>query len=302
MPDASTPHRCGMIAVIGRPNVGKSTLVNALVGEHLSIVSPKPQTTRHRILGVVQREAAQLLLVDTPGLHRVRGKSPLNRTLNRTAQQAVDGVDAALVMVDATRITDEDRDALGIVASSALPAVLVVNKVDKIKRKDRLFPILAALGEAAEWHAVVPISATRGTNLEALEQELIALLPEAPPAYAADQYTDRSTNFLIAERVREQAMVLLQEEVPYGITVEVDRTEEVGGRLIVHVSIVVERDSQKGIVIGNGGAMLKRIGSRARKSLMALLGRSIHLELWVKVRDGWSADERALRQLGLDEG
>jgi GTP-binding protein Era len=291
-----------VIAVIGRPNVGKSTLVNALVGEHLSIVSPKPQTTRHRILGVVQREGSQLLLVDTPGLHRGGKGSALNRTLNRTAQQSVDGVDAVLVMVDATRLTGEDRDAIALIAELGAPAILAVNKVDKIKQKDRLLPMLAELSESASWHAVVPISATRGTNVEALEAELTAVMPEAPAVFPSDQFTDRSTNFLIAERVREQAMLLLQEEVPYGVMVEVERAEEVEGRLRVHVNIVVERDSQKGIVIGSGGEMLKRIGSRARKSLNTLLGRSVHLELWVKVRDGWSADERALRQLGVDEG
>jgi len=301
MADPEVEHRCGMIAVLGRPNVGKSTLVNSLVGEHLSIVSPKPQTTRHRILGVVQREHAQLLLVDTPGLHRARGRGALNRVLNRTAQQAVEGIDAILVMVDATRITEEDRDVVALIAASDAPAVLAVNKVDKIKRKDALLPVLRMLGELAPWRAVVPVSVTRGTNVAELEAELTRLLPVAPPAYPADQFTDRSTNFLIAERVREQAMMLLQAEVPYGVTVEVERTEEEGKRLIVHASIVVERDSQKGIVIGNGGEMLKRIGTRARKSLIALLGRPIHLQLWVKVRDGWSADERALQQLGYDD-
>jgi GTPase len=301
MSEPAIPHRCGVIAVIGRPNVGKSTLVNALVGEHLSIVSPKPQTTRHRILGIAQRPDAQLLLVDTPGLHRSERGSALNRTLNRTARQSVDGVDAVLVMIDASRVIDEDRDVIALVAGLDAPAVLAVNKVDKIKQKERLLPLLAELSEAGSWHAVVPISATRSTNVDALEAELTALMPEAAPAYPTDELTDRSTNFLIAERVREQAMLLLQEEVPYGIMVEVERSEKVEGRLRVHVNLVVERDSQKGIVIGRGGEMLKRIGSRARKSLNDLLGGSVHLELWVKVRDGWSADERALRQLGLDE-
>lgn len=294
-------HRCGTVAVLGRPNVGKSTLVNALVGERLSIVSPKPQTTRHRILGVVQREHAQLMLVDTPGLHRDRSGRAMNRVMNRTANQALEGVEAVLVLVDATRVVDEDRDVIALASGSGVPALLALNKIDRVRPKEGLLPLLAELGATADWRAVVPVSALKGDGLPALEAELTALMPEGPPAWPGDSYTDRSTNFLIGERIREQAMLLLQDELPYALTVEVQRVADEAGRLVINADLVVERESHKGMVIGKGGAMLERIGSRARKGIAGMLGTKVHLELWVKVREGWSADERALRQLGVDE-
>ena len=300
-PGPSTPHRCGLVALVGRPNVGKSTLLNRLVGEKVSIVSRKPQTTRHRILGIHSRPGVQLVYVDTPGLHR-RREAAINRCLNRAAESALADVDIVVLVVDATRWTEDDDLALERLGSVSAPVVLALNKVDRIRRKDDLLPLLDGLARRYPFAAVVPLSATRGTNVDALEQELLQRLPESPPLYETDRSTDRSERFRAAELFREQLMAGLGEELPYATAVEVERWEREGRLLRLAVVVWVEREGQKAIVIGAGGRRLKSIAASARREMERLFGGRVYLESWVKVKSGWSDDQRALRSLGYDEG
>lgn len=296
----TAPPRSGFIALVGRPNVGKSTLLNALLGQKVSIVTRKPQTTRHRIIGVHNRPDAQLVYVDTPGLHR-REVTAMNRYLNQTAGQALADVDAVVFVVDAGRWTEEDDLVLERLRAQALPVVLAVNKVDRVRDKNRLLPLLERLNRAYAFHAVVPVSATRRDNLEALEEELVALTPEGPALFPEDQLTDRSERFMAAELVREQLMKSLGDELPYATTVEIEAFEEEGRLRRVAAVVWVERSGQKKIVIGQGGDGLKRVGSAARREMERLFDARVYLKLWVKVRAGWSDDERALRSLGYAE-
>ncbi len=295
----ASPYRAGLIAVLGRPNVGKSTLVNALVGERLSIVSPRPQTTRHRILGIHTTEVAQFIYVDTPGLHRERSGA-LHRYLNRSARNALTGVHGALLVIEAGRWRDEDEDVWKAITDAQVPAVLVVNKIDLVKDKSSLLPFLAETTRERAFEGVYLVEAKRGKGLAELEAHLLRLLPESEPLYATDEYTDRSLRFLAAERVREQLMRQLGDELPYATTVEIENLEE-GDMLRIAAVIWVERAGQKGIVIGAGGARLKEIGSRARFDMEKLFGQKVFLKLWCKVREGWSDDEAALRGLGYSE-
>lgn len=295
----STSFRAGMIAVLGRPNVGKSTLVNALVGERLSIVSPRPQTTRHRILGIHSTPAAQFVYVDTPGLHRERSGA-LHRYLNRAARNALTGVHAALLVVEAGRWRDEDNDVWEAIRDSAVPALLVLNKIDLVKDKSSLLPYIADVTRTRAFDGVFMVEARRGKGLVELESHLLGLLPVSAPLYADDEYTDRSLRFLAAERIREQLMRQLGDELPYATTVEIEKIEE-GDMLRIAAVIWVERPGQKGIVIGAGGARLKEIGSRARVDMEKLFGQKVFLQLWCKVREGWSDDEAALRGLGYTD-
>jgi GTPase len=291
--------RAGMIAVLGRPNVGKSTLVNALVGERLSIVSPRPQTTRHRILGIHSTEAVQFVYVDTPGLHRERSGA-MHRYLNRAARNALTGVQAALLVIEAGRWRDEDEDVWKAISGAGVPALLVVNKIDLVKDKSSLLPFVAEITRERSFDGVFLVEARRGKGLAELETHLARLLPESAPLYAEDEYTDRSIRFLAAERVREQLMRQLGDELPYATTVEIEMLEE-GEMLRIAAVIWVERPGQKGIVIGAGGARLKEIGSRARHDMEKLFGQKVFLKLWCKVREGWSDDEAALRGLGYTD-
>ncbi|HRQ65566.1 MAG TPA: GTPase Era [Xanthomonadaceae bacterium] len=293
------PFRAGMIAVLGRPNVGKSTLVNALVGERLSIVSPRPQTTRHRILGIHSTQSAQFVYVDTPGLHRDRSGA-MHRYLNRAARNALTGVQAALLVIEAGRWRDEDEDAWKAISDAGVPVLLVVNKVDLVKDKTSLLPFVAEITRERAFEGVFLVEARRGKGLAELESHLVRLLPESAPLYAEDEYTDRSIRFLAAERVREQLMRQLGDELPYATTVEIEKLEE-GDLLRIAAVIWVERPGQKGIVIGAGGARLKEIGSRARLDMEKLFGQKVFLQLWCKVREGWSDDEAALRGLGYTD-
>jgi GTP-binding protein Era len=292
--------RSGFVALAGRPNVGKSTLLNALVGQKISIVTPRPQTTRHRLIGLLQRPDAQIAFVDTPGLH-LGQKRALNRAMNRTAAAALGDADVALLVLEALKWTPEDDLALTRVRDSGRVAIAVVNKVDRVRPRERLLPYLAELGRRHEFQAIVPISARSGANLDDLQRVIVAALPVGEALFPADQITDRTANFRIAETIREKLTLELVEELPYGIAVEVEQIEVLpDGRQEVSAVIWVDRSGHKPIVIGADGSRLKRIGRAARLELNRLLGGRFHLTLWVKVREDWADDARALRQLGLE--
>ena len=292
--------RAGTVAVLGRPNVGKSTLVNALVGAKVSIVSPRPQTTRHRLLGIATFDAGQLLLVDTPGIHREQ-KRAMNRMMNRAARGAVEGVDAAALVIEAGRWTDEDGLAYAALHEAGVPVVLVVNKVDKLADKTALLPFIAQITREREFASVHPVSAMKAKGLDALVAELVRLMPESEPVYGEDEITDRSERFLAGELVREQLMLRLGEELPYSTTVEIERFEEDGELLRIAAVVWVEREGQKPIVIGKGGERLKAISTGARIGMEKLFGRKVFLETWCRVREGWSDDEAALRRFGYSD-
>jgi GTP-binding protein Era len=297
---SAVTHRCGFAALIGRPNVGKSTLLNALTGHKISIVSPKPQTTRHRVLGLVNLPEAQIAFVDTPGLHRQEGRA-LNRAMNRAAAAAALDADVIVYMVEALRFGDEDELALQRAREANRPIVAVVNKVDTVKPRDKLLPFLAQLAQRHAFADIVPVSALEPRDARRLAEVIAKQLPESPPLFPADQLTDRGESFRIAEIIREKLMAELNEEVPYGIAVEVEGTgEEADGQLVVSAVIWVDRAGQKPIVIGARGEKLKRVGSAARRELNELLGRRLHLNLWVKVREDWADNAQALRQLGME--
>jgi GTP-binding protein Era len=291
------PYRCGTIAIIGRPNVGKSTLMNALIGQKISITSPKPQTTRHRIHGILTLDNAQLVFVDTPGVH-INGAKALNRMMNRTASSALEGVDVVMMLVEAGRFTDEDARVAELVAQVEVPVLLVINKVDRIQPREKLFPYLAELGKNVKFTQSMPLSAYDKKHAALLIKELTKLLPEGDAMFDEDMVTDASSRFLAAEMIREKLMRKLNEELPYGLTVEIEKYEITPDRVLVNALILVEREGQKRIVIGENGSMLKAVGTEARHDLMKMLDMKVHMELWVKVKDNWSDDERALASLG----
>jgi len=292
------PHRCGTVAIVGRPNVGKSTLLNALVGQKLSITSSKPQTTRHQVTGVLTQPDAQFVFVDTPGF-QTRHANALTRTMNRAVRGALDAVDVVVLVVEAGRLDDADRAVVRLLPRR-VPVVLVVNKADRLPHPERMLPFLKAAGEAFDFAAIVPVSASKGRRLGELLATLAPLLPEQPPMFEADTLTDRSERFLAAELVREKLFRQLGEEVPYGSTVTIERFEEEGRLRRIHAAIVVEKDNHKAIVIGREGAKLKAIATAARRDMEKLFGGKVFLELWVKVRRGWTEDEAVLRRLGID--
>jgi GTP-binding protein Era len=293
------PFRSGFAALVGRPNVGKSTLLNALVGEKVSIVTPRPQTTRHRILGVSTAPGAQIAFLDTPGLH-VKASRALNRAMNRTATAALAEADLAVLVVEALKWTGEDELTLGRIARAAHPAIAAVNKVDQVRPRARLLPYLAELAARHPFLAVVPVSALKSDNIGDLRDTIAAHLPISPPLFPADELTDRGMGFRIAELIREKLTLELNQEVPYGIAVEVERLLEEDGQLTADAAIWVDRPGQKPIVIGARGERLKRVGRSARLALNGLLGRRLHLNLWVKVRQNWADNARALRELGVE--
>lgn len=299
--DPSQPaHRYGRVALIGRPNVGKSTLLNAFLGTKLSIVTPKPQTTRHRILGIATQPQAQIVFIDTPGLHQ-GGKRALNRQLNRIARQVPDEANVLVHVIDGVRWRDEDEDVWKLVAAQPAPCLLVINKVDKLADKKSLLPFAAQITRERAYASVHFVAARRGDGVSALFDELVELLPVAPAEYGADEFTDRSERFLVAELIREQVMLQLAAELPYSTAVEIERFQDDPDITRIGAVIWVERDSQKGIVIGAGGAQLKKIGSSARRSMEKVLARHVFLELWVRVRESWSDDANSLRQFGYSE-
>jgi len=296
---ASSDFHSGFAALVGRPNVGKSTLLNALVGEKLSIVTPRPQTTRHRILGVVTLPQAQIAFVDTPGLHAKAARA-LNKAMNRTATAALEDADLVVLVVEALRWTAEDDLALARIVRADRPAIAAVNKIDRVRPRERLLPYLGELGTRHPFLAIVPVSALRADNIADLRDTIAAHLPRGPVLFPQGELTDRSVSFRIAETIREKLTLELNQEVPYGIAVEVERLTEEDGVLTVDAAIWVDREGQKPIVIGARGERLKRVGRAARLALNEMLGRRLHLNLWVKVRENWADNARALRELGVE--
>ena len=293
-------YRCGTVAIVGRPNVGKSTLLNALVGQKLSITSSKPQTTRYRVTGVLTRPEVQYVFVDTPGF-QTQHAGALNRVMNRSVRTALTGVDVVLLVIEAGRIEEADRAVIRLLPQE-VPVVLAVNKADRLGQPERMLPFLRTAAGAFDFAAIVPVSASKGRRLGELLATLAPLLPEQPPLFEADTLTDRSERFLAAELVREKLFRLLGEEVPYGSTVTIESFQEEGRLRRIHAAIVVAKDNHKAIVIGKGGEKLKAIATAARRDMEKLFGGKVFLELWVKVRRGWNEDEGALRRLGIDHG
>jgi GTP-binding protein Era len=300
-PSTSAPdHRAGFASLIGRPNVGKSTLFNRLLGQKLAIVSPKPQTTRNRIRGIRTRPAGQIIYVDTPGLHPPRGK--LGRFLASTVAQALQEVDVVILVADATAPVDAStEEAFQALRSVTAPVVLALNKVDLVPAKTKLLPRLEAYAARYPFRALVPISAKNGTGVDRLEAEALGLLPVGPALYPVDTVTDQPETFFVAETIREKLFLAMRQEVPYACAVRVEEVVERGldAPLYIRGEIFVERPSQKGIVIGEGGAMLKRVGQAARRELEAFFGVRVFLDLRVRVRRDWRQDDRALRELGF---
>jgi GTP-binding protein Era len=288
-----------MVAVIGRPNVGKSTLINAVMDRKVSIVTAKPQTTRHRILAVHTAADAQIIFVDTPGLHRQAGKA-MNRFMNRTAANALADADLVLFVSDATRWTIEDEDVLKRLKSCNAPVVALLNKVDKVQPKEKLLEVLSTMADRHEFAEIVPISAKKRDNLQQLMALIPGYLPASPPLFPPDMHTDRSAEFHAAEVIREKLTELLHQELPYGLSVQVERYVTEARGVVINAIIWVERDSQKGIVVGKGGAVLKKVGRTARLEIAEQLGLPVHLELWVKVKANWADNEKDLLSLGYD--
>ncbi len=300
MSENPTPFHCGYAAIIGRPNVGKSTLLNRILGQKIAITSPRPQTTRHKILGIKTEATGQAIYVDTPGIHR-GGKRAINRYMNKAARSTVAEVNVVVLVVDATRWTDEDESILQGLAAQEAPVIVAVNKVDMLADKEALLPYIKTLAEKFNFAAIVPLSARKGDNVDRLEAEVLSRLPEGEALFPEDQVTDRSQRFIAAELIREKLMRRLGEELPYAITVEIEKFAVEGGLFRIHAVIWVEKDSQKAIVIGKGGSMLKEIGQHAREDMEKIFDAKVFLETWVRVKEGWSEDERLLRKLGYDD-
>lgn len=292
--------RCGYVAIVGRPNVGKSTLLNHILGQKVSITSRKPQTTRHQLLGIKTEDEHQIIFVDTPGLHKLESKA-INRYMNRAASSAIRDVDVIVMVVDRTAWTEEDEMVLQRVIEAGVPTVLAVNKVDLLEDKSRLLPHLKELEKKADLVAIMPMSALAHHNVAELETEVLRHLPEAAHFFPEDQITDRSQRFLAAEIVREKIMRQLGDELPYAVTVEIEEFKSDGAVLHISAVIFVERKGQKKILIGEGGSRLRSIGTDARRDMEPLFDSKIMLRLWIKVKSGWSDDERALRSLGYDD-
>lgn len=291
-------YRAGHVAIVGRPNVGKSTLLNRLVGSEISITSAKAQTTRHRIIGIVTLAEAQIAFVDTPGF-QTRYGGALNRRLNRVVQRSLAGVDAVIFMVEALRYGARDRRVLALI-SSDLPVLLAINKLDTVAEKDALLPFIAQLSTERDFAEVVPLSAAHGTQVEVLLDAVAKRLPEGPKLYAEHQITDRSERFLAAELIREKLFRLLGEEVPYSAAVVIDSFSEEQSLRRIHATIVVDKPGQKAIIIGKQGEKMKALATAARKDMKRLFGSKVFLEVWVKVKPGWSENERLLSEFGYE--
>jgi len=294
----SEPFHTGFIAIVGRPNVGKSTLMNRLVGVKVSIVSNKAQTTRHRVSGILTDAHAQFVFVDTPGF-QTRHLNALNRTMNRTVTQSLADVDLVFFVIEADRFGDEDAQVLALLPKDA-KVILVINKVDTLADKARLLPFIEACAGRFSFAEIVPLSAEKGQNVDRLLEVARGYLPEGEPMFSADDITDRSERFLAAEFLREKLFRLLGDELPYGMTVEIERFESEGNLRRIYAAVIVDKAGHKGIVIGKGGERLKRISTEARKAMEDLFDARVYLEVWVKVKSGWSDDERALKSLGYD--
>lgn len=298
--DLSDPKRCGLIAIVGRPNVGKSTLMNNILEQKISITSKKPQTTRHRILGIHTEDHEQVIYVDTPGLHKEE-KRAINKLMNKAASSALGDVELVLFVVEAMKWHDDDEMVLNKIIRSKQPVVLLINKVDEIKHKEELMPFLQKVSAKHNFEQIIPISAEKGTNVQAIKDLVSDYLPENPFFFPEDDVTDRSSRFMAAEIVREKLMRFLGEELPYSVTVEIEQFKWDEKIWRINALILVEREGQKKMVIGTKGEKLKIIGRDARQDLEKLLEEKVYLELWVKVKSGWADDERALRSLGYGE-
>ena len=292
--------RSGYAVLVGRPNVGKSTLLNRLLGQKLAITSHKPQTTRHRILGIKSREDGQIVFVDTPGIHE-RGNKAMSHYLNRTAHTALIDVDVAVFVVQALAWTSEDERVLSAVVKAGVPTILAVNKVDLVEPKEKLLPFLQTLAERHSFVDVIPVSASRGDNADALMQAVLDRLPEGEPVFPEDQITDRSERFFAAELLREQLIRRYHRELPYAITVESERFEEDDGRYLIGAVIWVEREGQRAILLGKGGQAMKETATAARKAMNDFFQTRVHLEVWIKVKKSWSSDEAGLSRLGYTD-
>lgn len=297
---ADESRHCGYVAIVGRPNVGKSTLLNHLLGQKISITSRKPQTTRHQVLGIKTQDKHQIIFVDTPGLHLNAGKA-INRYMNRAASSAIRDVDLVIFVVDRTAWTEEDAAVLAQIQLVGRPTLLVINKVDLLADKAELLPHLQVLAAKSDFAAILPVSALRQHNIAALELQILQRLPQSEHFFPEDQITDRSQRFLAAEIVREKIMRQLGDELPYAIAVEIEEFAQEGDMLHIAAIIYVERSGQKKILIGDKGTRLRSIGSDARRDMESLFDSKVMLRLWVKVKSGWSDDERALRSLGYDD-
>ncbi len=296
----SNKGHCGYAAIVGRPNVGKSTLLNHLLGQKLSITSRKPQTTRHRLLGIKTEGNTQIIYVDTPGLHQGKHNA-MNRYLNRAATSSMEGVDVIVWLVETLQWTEEDNYVLKALAQTSVPVILGVNKIDKISDKKTLLPYLPAVATKRDFVDIFPISARKGDNLVELEAKIIQLLPQSTLLFSEDQITDRTERFLAAEIIREKLVRRLGAELPYRLTVQIEHFESQKNLTRISALIWVDRQGQKAIVIGAKGSMLKAIGEEARKDIETMLECKVFLQLWAKVKHGWCDDERALRQLGYSE-
>ncbi len=293
---ASGAFRCGHVAIVGRPNVGKSTLLNHLIGQKVSITSKKAQTTRHRVNGILTVADAQFIFVDTPGFQK-KHRSRLNDRMNKSVTQSLSDVDVVAVVLEAGRITDADRAVIALLPRN-VPVVAVLNKVDRLTHRDALLPNMAELAPLFPFAAIVPVSAEKDRGLDELQGALRALLPEAPAMYGEDEITDRDERFLAAEFIREKIFRLLGEEVPYAATVAIDQFIEDGPLRRIHATVYVERENQKAILLGAGGAQMKEIASRARVDMERLFGGPVFLEVWVRVKQGWADDDRMLQRFG----
>lgn len=298
MSEATT--RCGYVAIVGRPNVGKSTLLNYLLGQKISITSRKPQTTRHQVMGILTEDVDQVIFVDTPGMHKEQGKA-LNRYMNRAASSALADVDLVLFLIDRNRWTPEDDLVLRALEGVDAPVALVINKIDMLADKHVLLPWAEEVMARREFDALFPISALHSANLEGLQEYIRSKMPEGPHFFPEDQITDRSSRFLAAELVREKIVRQLGDELPYSTAVEIEAFKQEGPILHIHALIYVERDGQKKILIGEKGSRLRSIGTEARKDMEKAFDSKVMLKLWVKVKSGWSDDDRALRSLGFDD-
>ena len=288
--------RCGYVAIVGRPNVGKSTLLNRLVGAKVSITSKKAQTTRHRVTGILTDAGAQFVFVDTPGF-QTKHRSRLNERMNRAVTQSLGDVDAVVVVLEAGRVTDADRAVIAVLPPAA-GAVAAINKIDRLAHRDALLPQMAALAPLYPFAAIVPVSAEKAQGLDALRNALRGLLPEGAPMFGADEITDRDERFLAAELVREKIFRLLGEEVPYAATVAIERFVQDGELRRIHATVYVERENQKAILLGAGGEQMKQIASAARADMERLFGGQVYLEVWVRVKRGWADDDRLLTRFG----
>jgi len=290
---------CGYIAIVGRPNVGKSTLLNCILGRKISITSPKPQTTRNQILGIKTQDSAQAVYIDTPGLHEA-GQRAMNRYMNRLASSVIMDADVVVFMIEASRWTGEDDAVLNKLQGTKAPVILVINKVDTLKDKGQLLPLMNKLSEKFSFECIVPVSARKADNITYLEDIIAKLLPQGPHLFPEEQVTDKSIRFQVSEIIREKLIQETEQEVPYSTMVEIESYKENEKLVEINAIIWVEREGQKPIVIGQGGERLKKIGTQARKEIEKIVNQKVFLRLWVKVKDGWTDDERVFRSLDFE--